>query len=129
MNLLTPQQLIIGHWYRLKDGSPSFELVAVDDDQHCIEVQYYDGTIGEIEITTALLSGASRCASPVDVSGAFEGAFEGGDEVDLASENAELNGAQWHEAFTDQLAHAAPRSEPVVIGTAGRIDEWNADWA
>jgi hypothetical protein len=38
----------VGSWYRLNDGDP-FEVVAVDDDDGTIEVQYADGTLEELD--------------------------------------------------------------------------------
>lgn len=38
----------IGDWYRLKGGAP-FEIVALDDDDGTIEVQYIDGTLEELD--------------------------------------------------------------------------------
>jgi len=39
----------IGSWYRLRGGE-SFEVVAVDEDDSTIEVQYFDGTVEEMEL-------------------------------------------------------------------------------
>ena len=39
----------IGHWYRITGGD-SFEVVAVDDDDGTIELQYFDGTVEEMDI-------------------------------------------------------------------------------
>jgi hypothetical protein len=39
----------VGNWYRL-DGGETFEVVAVDDDDGTIEVQYFDGTVEEMDI-------------------------------------------------------------------------------
>lgn len=39
----------IGHWYRIS-GSELFEVVAVDDDDGTIEIQYFDGTVEEMDI-------------------------------------------------------------------------------
>jgi hypothetical protein len=45
MNVVKP---IVGQWYR---GSTNelFEVVAIDDEDETIEVQYFDGTVTEIE--------------------------------------------------------------------------------
>jgi hypothetical protein len=40
---------VIGNWYRIQ-GSDSFEVVAVDDDDGTIELQYFDGTVEEMDI-------------------------------------------------------------------------------
>jgi hypothetical protein len=39
---------IIGDWYRNPDGA-LFEVVAFDDDDGTIEIQFFDGTIEELE--------------------------------------------------------------------------------
>ena len=38
----------IGEWYR-SNGGGTFEVVAVDDDDGTIEIQYFDGTIEEMD--------------------------------------------------------------------------------
>jgi hypothetical protein len=40
---------VIGQWYR-RPGGDSFEVVAVDPDDRTIEIQYFDGTIEELEL-------------------------------------------------------------------------------
>jgi hypothetical protein len=40
---------VIGQWYR-RTGGDSFEVVAIDADDRTIEIQYYDGTIEELEL-------------------------------------------------------------------------------
>ena len=44
----TPQPSI-GEWYR-RSGGDSFEVVAVDDDDGTIEIQYFDGTVEEMDV-------------------------------------------------------------------------------
>ena len=39
----------IGDWYRL-NGAQLFEVVAVDDDDGTIEIQYFDGTVEEMDV-------------------------------------------------------------------------------
>ena len=46
--MATPQPGI-GDWYRLNGGS-LFEVVALDDDDGTIEIQYFDGTVEEMDI-------------------------------------------------------------------------------
>ena len=40
----------IGDWYRQKEGGALFEVVAFDDDDGTIEIQYFDGTVEELDI-------------------------------------------------------------------------------
>jgi hypothetical protein len=39
----------IGNWYRIQGGE-SFEVVAYDEDDGTIELQYFDGTVEEMDI-------------------------------------------------------------------------------
>jgi hypothetical protein len=39
----------IGNWYRIL-GSESFEVVAFDEDDGTIELQYFDGTVEEMDL-------------------------------------------------------------------------------
>jgi hypothetical protein len=40
----------IGDWYRQKEGGALFEVVAYDDDDGTVEIQYFDGTVEEMDI-------------------------------------------------------------------------------
>jgi hypothetical protein len=39
----------IGNWYRFT-GSDLFEVVAVDEDDGTLEIQYFDGTVEEMDL-------------------------------------------------------------------------------
>jgi len=39
----------IGEWYRANGGA-LFEVVAIDDDDGTIELQYFDGTLEEMDV-------------------------------------------------------------------------------
>ncbi|HUK02403.1 MAG TPA: DUF6763 family protein [Steroidobacteraceae bacterium] len=39
----------VGDWYRL-NGGELFEVVAIDDDDETIEIQYFDGTVEEMDL-------------------------------------------------------------------------------
>ncbi len=40
---------VVGQWFRRPNGS-LFEVVAVDEDDNSVEVQYFDGTIDEVDV-------------------------------------------------------------------------------
>jgi hypothetical protein len=40
---------VIGQWYQ-RPGGDSFEVVAIDGDDGTIEIQYFDGTVEEVDI-------------------------------------------------------------------------------
>jgi len=45
MNVIKP---IVGQWYR-GGTNELFEVVAIDDDDQTIEIQYFDGTVAEVD--------------------------------------------------------------------------------
>ena len=46
---MTGPQPGIGDWYRLSGGE-LFEVVALDEDDGTIEIQYFDGTVEEMDV-------------------------------------------------------------------------------
>lgn len=61
----------IGNWYRRPNGT-LFEVVAVDEDDGTIEIQHYDGTIGEIEIENWPNMLLIEASAPEDWSGSVD---------------------------------------------------------
>jgi hypothetical protein len=84
--MATPQPAI-GDWYRLNGGS-LFEVVALDDDDGTIEIQYFDGTVEEMDIEdwdTQWEDGAlEEAEAPEDWSGSVD--VEATDEEGRGSE-------------------------------------------
>ena len=78
----------IGDWYRL-NGGQAFEVVAVDDDDGTIEIQYFDGTVEEMDVEDWESQwddgGLEAAESPEDWSGSVD--VEAGDEETRGSEN------------------------------------------
>ena len=76
----------IGDWYRL-NGGQLFEVVALDDDDGTIEIQYFDGTVEEMDIEdweSQWDDGALESAeAPEDWTGS----------VDVESDSAERRGS------------------------------------
>ncbi len=72
--MATPQPAI-GDWYR-SSGGALFEVVALDDDDGTIEIQYFDGTVEEMDIEdweTQWEDGALEAAeAPEDWSGSVD---------------------------------------------------------
>lgn len=66
------REIEIGLWYEAADESGRFEVVAMDDTSHTIEIQYIDGTVGEIDYEAWSQLGATDSAPPDDDSGAFD---------------------------------------------------------
>ena len=62
---------VIGHWYRRPNGT-LFEVVAIDEDDGTVEIQLYDGTIGEIEIENWPNMLLVEVSAPEDWSGSVD---------------------------------------------------------
>ncbi len=79
---LLPQR---GHWYKRADLNTIFEVVALDDDEGTIEVQYFGGEVEELDLNSWELLELSQAAAPEDWSGALEvDDYTLGDELELA---------------------------------------------
>jgi hypothetical protein len=92
--MATPQPGI-GDWYRLNGGA-LFEVVALDDDDGTVEIQYFDGTLEEMDIEdwdAQWEDGALETAeAPEDWTGSVdvESEDEGGRGTDSSSEERDL---------------------------------------
>jgi len=92
---MTTPQPAIGDWYRLNGGA-LFEVVARDDDDGTIELQYFDGTVEEMDIEdweAQWEDGALESAeAPEDWSGSvdIEGGGDEGRGADAYGEDRDL---------------------------------------
>ncbi|MCH8071012.1 MAG: hypothetical protein IIA09_03600 [Proteobacteria bacterium] len=62
---------VIGHWYRRTNGN-LLKIVAVDDEDATIEVQFFDGTIDEVDFDTWNSMLLERVGAPEDWSGSVD---------------------------------------------------------
>src|ERR1700751_124100 len=98
--MATPQPAI-GDWYRLNGGA-LFEVVALDDDDGTIEIQYFDGTGEEMDIEDweAQWEDAAResAESPEDWSGSVdvEGSDDEGRGGDSLSDDRDVRASSLH---------------------------------
>ena len=61
----------VGRWYRRSNGQ-LFEVVAVDEYDHTIELQFFDGTIDEVDEESWSKLLIERVAAPEDWSGSVD---------------------------------------------------------
>ena len=62
---------VIGYWYRRTNGN-LLKIVAVDEDDATIEVQFFDGTIDEVDVDTWNGLLLERVDPPEDWSGSVD---------------------------------------------------------
>lgn len=63
----------IGLWYKDSENDVSFKVVAIEDTDESIEVQYFNGDIGEFELDSWYNSKISLIEAPEDWSAPFGG--------------------------------------------------------
>jgi hypothetical protein len=68
---MATQYPIIGQWFRRPDGT-MFEVVAVDEDDMTVEIQLFDGTIGEVDIDRWPELLLKEVSAPDDWSGSMD---------------------------------------------------------
>lgn len=66
------REIEIGLWYETADNNDRFEVVAMDDANHTIEIQHFDGTLEDIDYEAWSQMGVQKSAPPDDDSGAFD---------------------------------------------------------
>lgn len=62
---------VVGDWYR-RLGADLFEVVAIDDDDRTVDVQYFDGTVEEIDLDTWCELLLEEAEAPEDWSGSMD---------------------------------------------------------
>ena len=68
---MTKPAPVIGEWYR-RPGGESFEVVAIDRDDRTIEIQYFDGTVEELEPEEWYEAGIETGDAPEDWTGSLD---------------------------------------------------------
>lgn len=61
----------VGDWYRNENGD-SFEIVAFDEEDQTVELQYFDGTVEELDIDTWKELAVEAIEQPEDWSGSLD---------------------------------------------------------
>ena len=65
------QNVVVGEWYRVAEAPP-FEVVALDADHETIEIQYFDGTLEEIDFESWAEMAPKPSVAPEDWSGSMD---------------------------------------------------------
>lgn len=63
-------EVSVGQWYQA--GGDPFEIVGLDPKSEIVLVQYFDGTLEELDFDTWTELAARPCAPPEDYSGALD---------------------------------------------------------
>lgn len=81
----------IGDWYRNSNGD-TFEVVAWDEEDQTVELQYFDGTVEELDMDTWNELLIEAVEQPEDWSGSLDIERDDyGVDLDQAAQNSHLN--------------------------------------
>jgi hypothetical protein len=70
--MATDADPIVSNWYQHLDKGQKFQIVAFNEGESVIEIQYFDGDIEEIDIDDWYLMDLEKIESPEDISGALD---------------------------------------------------------
>lgn len=62
---------VVGQWYKEPDGL-TFEVVAIDDHDDTIEIQYADGAVEEFDMESWLTMELTPLSAPENLRGMFD---------------------------------------------------------
>lgn len=63
---------IVGQWYQRRDKGEMFRVVAADSTSGCIEIQYFDGDVEELETDAWREMDMEAAEAPEDWTGPFD---------------------------------------------------------
>ena len=98
---------IVGEWYHYPEKSQKFKVVAIDNNTDTVEIQYFDGDIGEFDFSAWYGLGMQRIEAPED----WTGPMDNIENDDLNSVGTEMRREDWAAPYDEELEkrHAEPR--------------------
>lgn len=94
--MLLKHKPAVGNWYQTEDEE-TFEVVAFDPEDDYVEIQYFDGTLEEIDLETWNETVASPIDPPEDWTGSYD--IENEDTgIDFDSRGGDQN---WQNSIDD----------------------------
>lgn len=88
---------IAGNWYICCDKGPTFRVLDCDTRQRRIDIQYFDGTIEEIEFEDWAMMDLELGAEPEDWTGPVDDIAKD----DLGYSETSMRGMDWNESTSD----------------------------
>lgn len=88
---------VIGSWYEHEDKGQKFSVVEVDEDSGLVEVQFFDGSVDQIDFDDWYELQILPIEAPKDWSGPMDSMEP--DELDAASSGYEVQG--WETPYDD----------------------------
>jgi hypothetical protein len=96
MNAAEP---ILENWYKDLSTARTFRIVAIDEEADSIEVQYFNGDIGEYDFASWFESGFLPIEAPED----WAAPFDVVETDDLGYTDTDIHGPELHELTLNDL--------------------------
>jgi hypothetical protein len=124
--MTTDTDPIVSNWYQQLDKGQKFQVVAMDESESVIEIQYFDGDIEEIEIDDWYLMDLEHIESPEDISGALDVS----ELDDLGSSITDTDPEDWETSVQEPKRLNEPEisEEFVESNTPDEIGSYEESW-
>ncbi len=105
----------VGHWYAHRDKGAMFQVVAVDEDGGCVEIQDFDGDVDEVDLDAWFAMPIDHAEAPEDWKGPVDDVeSDGPDDAPSPGRTRLSLGVQLNEIATemqDAIEAADPEEE------------------
>ena len=91
----TPNPMI-DSWYHQAEKAQKFLVTAIDEHSDTVEIQYFDGTLDEIDLVTWYAMDVELVEAPEDWTGPV-------DMEDLGAIDAEMSSADWEAPYDEEM--------------------------
>lgn len=88
---------IVGNWYAHLDKGQLFEVVALDEEEATVEVQYFDGAVEEMDLEQWYELEVEPSDPPED----YTGPMDDVETDDLGYSDTEMEEADWREGLQE----------------------------
>ena len=91
----TPDPEVDG-WYHRAEKAQKFQVTAIDEHSDTVEIQYFDGTLDEFDLSTWYAMDVETVEAPEDWTGPV-------DMEDLSSIDAEMSAEDWDAPYNEEM--------------------------
>jgi hypothetical protein len=114
----------VNTWYHYPEKAQKFMVTAIDDHAATVEIQYFDGTIDEMDIETWYLLDIKRIETPEN----WTGPVDNIEKDDLNPADTEMLRQDWSEPY-DEVSekHSAGPHNPEDDDEGELEDDWQED--
>jgi hypothetical protein len=111
---------IIDAWYHYQAKAQKFKVTALDEQNATVEIQYFDGNIGELDIDSWYGLDIERIETPED----WTGPMDNIEKDDLNPVGTEMQREDWDAPYQeeDEKRRAGPRESDET--QEGPEDDW-----